>query len=101
MSAIHHDPLPSREALIRSSIELHKEALSRDLQAIWREAYPNKLMQTVKDKPLLSMLAVAGGAFLLAQMAYGLRRRCHESNTPSLRGSGLLGRMVRALVATL
>lgn len=101
MSKVLDDALPTREALIRRSIDLHKEGLCRDLQHLCRTAYPQKLMQTVKDKPVISMLAIAGASFLLAQIAYGLRCRCHESHPSDPPGPRLLARLVRAVISTL
>ena len=99
MSTVLDAPLPTRRALIRRSIELHQEGLCRDLHDLCRSAYPQKLIQTVKDKPVTSMLAVAGASFLLAQIAYGLRRRRHQPHPSDPSGPSLLARLVRALMS--
>ena len=100
MSTVLDDPLPTRRALIRRSIDHHQEGLCRDLQYLCRSAYPQKLIQTVKDKPVSSMLAVAGASFLLAQIAYGLRRRHHQPHPSAPPGPGLLARLIRALMSS-
>ncbi len=101
MSASAVDTLPTREELARRLVDVHKEAVLHDLAALRREVYPEKLMRTVRDKPLICLLAVAGATFLLGHMASRLPDRRRGPQLPHSHHSPLLARAVRLLIRSL